>query len=171
MTTNGSTSDSAGSSSIGRERRERIETTVNSLIEERQEVLVAYGKLAGLRSFDDEDFEHEDDELQAKKVRAAEVRTFLQLLMDYTALGHFEIYQRIIEGKERRRNVKEASDRVYPGIAETTDYLVEFNDKYDRFAATDEEMLTFKEDISKVGEVLATRGELEDEILAALQRK
>jgi regulator of sigma D len=169
MTTNESASDSVAAKSVGYDRRERIETTVSSLIEERQQVLVAYGKLAGLKSFDDVDPDADDTE--KKRVRAAEVRTFLQLLMDYTALGHFEIYQRIIEGKERRRAVKEASDRVYPGIAATTDFIVEFNDKYDRFAATEEEMTTFDSDISKIGEVLATRGELEDEILDALQQR
>lgn len=168
MTSKESATDSVAAGTSGQERRGRIETTVNSLIEERQQVLVAYGKLAGLKSFDDLDGSDQDD---VKKVRAAEVRTFLQLLMDYTALGHFEIYQRIIEGKERRRAVKEASDRVYPGIAETTDSIVDFNDKYDRFAATDEELTTFAEDISKIGEVLAMRGELEDEILESLQKR
>ncbi len=168
MTKKGSTSDSEGPSA-GQDRRGRIETTVNSLINERQEVLVAYGKLAGLKSFDDLD--DEVDEQTERQVRAAEVRTFLQILMDYTALGHFEIYQRIIEGKERRKTVKEASDRVYPGIAKTTDFLVGFNDKYDRFAATEEELTTFDRDISELGEMLAERGELEDEILAALQKR
>ena len=168
MTSNESAADSIAAGTQGQDRRGRIETTVNSLINERQQVLVAYGKLAGLKSFDDLGGEDEDNE---KKVRAAEVRTFLQLLMDYTALGHFEIYQRIIEGKERRRAVKEASDRVYPGIATTTDFIVDFNDKYDRFAATEEEMVSFADDISSIGEVLATRGELEDEILDALQKR
>ncbi|MCB1754969.1 MAG: Rsd/AlgQ family anti-sigma factor [Gammaproteobacteria bacterium] len=171
MTTNDAASDFTATQAGGHERRARIETTVNSLIRERQEVLVAYGKLARLKSFDDLDFDDADDEQEEKRARASDVRTFLQLLMDYTALGHFEIYQRIIEGKERRQTVKEASDRVYPGIAQTTDKIVDFNDKYDRFAATDEELLTFDRDISEIGEVLAVRGELEDEILAALQKK
>ncbi len=171
MTTESSESSLESTHHAGQDRRERIDNTVSNLIEERQQVLVAYGKLAGLKSFDDIEFDDETDEQQEKKVRAAEVRTFLQLLMDYTALGHFEIYQRIIEGKERRKTVKEASDRVYPGIAETTDYLIEFNDRYDRFAATDEELTTFDQDISKLGEMLATRGEFEDEILAAFKRR
>lgn len=171
MTKYDSASDIETPAAEGQERRGRIETTVKSLIMERQKVLVTYGKLAGLRSFDDLDFDDEVDEEQAIKVRAAEVRTFLQELMDYTALGHFEIYQRIIEGNERRRMVKDASDKVYPGIGETTNEILEFNDKYDRFAATPEELATFETDISKIGEVLAIRGELEDEILAALQKK
>jgi regulator of sigma D len=171
MTTNGSTSEATSTpeSKSGQERRGRIELTVNSLIDERQQLLVAYGRLAGLNAFDDKS--DASGLLEEKKVRAAEVRTFLQLLMDYTALGHFEIYQRIIEGKERRGAVREASDRVYPRIALTTDQIVDFNDKYDRFAATDEELLSFDDDISDIGEILASRGELEDQILSALQRK
>ena len=172
MTTNGSASDAVTKqASTGQERRGRIEETVSTLVQERQMVLVTWGKLAGLRSFEDIDFDDEDEVSQEKKVRAAEMRTFLQMLMDYTALGHFEIYQRIIEGKERRQAVREVADRVYAGIADTTEAIVEFNDKYDRFAATDEELATLEADISELGEALANRSELEDEILAALQKK
>ena len=59
------------------------------------------------------------------------LRGFNQQLVDYTALGHFEIYERIIDGKERRGNIKMVADRVYPSISGTTQVFVEFNDKYD----------------------------------------
>ena len=58
---------------------------------------------------------------------------FNQQLVDYTALGHFEIYERIIDGKERRGNIKLVADRVYPTISETTQLFVDFNDKYDGY--------------------------------------
>ncbi|MDO6460256.1 Rsd/AlgQ family anti-sigma factor [Granulosicoccaceae sp. 1_MG-2023] len=171
MTKNGSASDTVSPVASGQERRGRIEETIAKLVDMRQQVLVTWGRLAGLRSFEEIDFDDEDEVTQEKKVRAAEVRTFLQMLMDYTALGHFEIYQRIIEGKERRQAVRDAADRVYTGIAASTEVIVRFNDKYDRFAATDEELATFDTDISELGEALANRGELEDEILSALRKK
>ncbi len=118
--------------------------------------------MAGVKAGDDSD-------LDGSTVRSEELRKFIELLVDYTALGHFEIYQRIIEGKERRNSVKEASARVYPGIAETTDFLVDFNDKYEGYAGDPDDLAMLQKDLPKLGQVLSIRGELEDEILAALQ--
>ncbi|MBX2836663.1 MAG: sigma D regulator, partial [Gammaproteobacteria bacterium] len=109
--------------STGVERRERLHNTISSLVKLRQEMVVAYCQLAGVSSFDRRD-------LEKHNVQAEELRSFCQVMVDYTAMGHFEVYQRIIEGKERRRAVNEVAVDVYPAIAETTDYLVDFNDKY-----------------------------------------
>ena len=87
--------------------------------------------------------------------------------MDYTALGHFEIYQRIIEGKERRTAVRKVADELYPAIADTTDLLVDFNDKYD--SLENEDFSQLPADLSRIGEVLAVRSELEDRLLTALR--
>jgi len=108
---------------------------------------VSYCQLAGVSSFDRRDIE------------------------THSAMGHFEVYQRIIEDKERRSAVREVAARVYPAIAETTDYLVDFNDKYDEFSGSDEDVALLQGDLSKLGEVIAVRGELEDQILAALASK
>ena len=104
----------------GVDRRERLHHTISSLIRLRQDVVVSYCRLAGVSSF-------ERREVEAHHVDADELRSFCQIMVDYTAMGHFEVYQRIIEGKERRQAVKEAAAHVYPAIAETTDYLVDFN--------------------------------------------
>ena len=143
------------------DRRQRISHTIDELLDERQQVLVGYCSLAGVSSFDTrKDEQHH--------VKAGELQSFCQILVDYTALGHFEVYQRIIEGKERRSAVQKVAREVYPAIAETTDHLIDFNDKYD--GIDEEDFSELAEDLSKVGEVLAIRGELEDRILAALRR-
>ena len=142
------------------DRRQRINHTIQELLTERQEVLVTFCTLAGVSSFD----RRSDEEHQ---VKPGELQSFCQILVDYTALGHFEIYQRIIEGKERRAAVKKIADEVYPAIAETTDHLIDFNDKYDGTDADDYSDLS--NDLSRVGEVLAIRGDLEDRILAAMR--
>jgi len=85
--------------------------------------------------------------------------------------GHFEVYQRIIDGKERRVAVKEVAAKVYPGIADTTNFLVDFNDKYVNFKGSEDELNDLDADLSKLGEVIAVRGDLEDQILAALAAK
>jgi len=151
-------------SADGVDRRERLHATIDALIKLRQDMIVSYCELSGVSSFARRNIEE-------TAVKRDALRAFCQIMVDYTAMGHFEVYQRIIEGKERRHAVKDVAARVYPSIAETTDFLVDFNDKYDDFSgsATDVEML--QADLSKLGEILAERGELEDQILAALAEK
>lgn len=146
------------------DRRERLQNTIDSLIKLRQDVVVSYCKLSGVSSFDKRDIE-------THAVNAEQLRTFCQIMVDYTAMGHFEVYQRIIEGKERRVAVKETSDEVYPAIAETTDFLVDFNDKYDAFDGSEDDIEMLSKDLSRLGQIIAVRGELEDQILDALQQK
>jgi len=146
------------------DRRARLQNTIDSLIKLRQDVVVSYCKLAGVSSFDRRDVE-------THSVNAKQLRSFCQIMVDYTAMGHFEVYQRIIEGKERRVAVKEASDEVYPAIAETTDFLVDFNDKYDAFEGSDDDIEMLGSDLSRLGQIIAIRGELEDQILDALSQK
>lgn len=146
------------------ERRERLQHTIDSLIKLRQEVVLSYCKLSGVSSFEKRD-------LETHSINAKQLRSFCQIMVDYTAMGHFEVYQRIIEGKERRVAVKQVSDEVYPAIAETTDFLVDFNDKYDAFDGSAEDVELLAGDLSRLGQIIAIRGELEDQILDALQQK
>jgi len=139
----------------GGERRRRMDRAVEQLIEQRRELLVAYCELAGREDFDSPQAVH------------PRLRRLCQLMIDYTALGHFEIYQRIIEGKERREQVRDAALKVYPTLADTTDVLVDFNDKYDVLDERDS-MEQLGADLSRLGETFAVRIELEDEILATL---
>jgi len=147
----------------GVERRARLHNTIESLVKLRQEVVVSYCQLAGVSSFAARDVERHT-------IEADQLRSFCQIMVDYTAMGHFEVYQRIIEGKERRRVVKEVAAEVYPAIAETTDYLVDFNDKYDDFEGTGDDVEMLASDLSRLGEIIAIRGDLEDQILAALEQ-
>ena len=142
------------------ERRHRMTHTIEALVKERQQVFVSYCALAGLSSFDSR-----SDEKHV--VKPGELQSFCQILVDYTALGHFEVYQRIIEGKERRSTVKKLAEELYPAIAETTDHLVDFNDKYD--SLDNEDFSQLSADLSRIGEVLAVRSELEDRLLTALR--
>lgn len=155
--------NNASENTSGVERRARLHGTIESLIQLRQEVIVSYCKLSGVSSFADRNSDN-------FAVKADQLRSFCQVMVDYTAMGHFEIYQRIIEGKERRRAVKAVAAEVYPAIAETTDYLVDFNDKYDSFEGTEEDVNLLTADLSRLGEIITVRGELEDQILEALKQ-
>jgi regulator of sigma D len=134
-------------------RRTRQTHTINSLLKERQQVLVSMCELA---------------EMEAREVSPGTVihnlRSFNQKLVDYTALGHFEIYERIVEGKERRGNIKMVADRVYPSISVTTQLFVDFNDKYDG-VDEEESLVDLYRDLSSIGEAMAERIESEDMLL------
>ena len=134
-------------------RRTRQSHTIDNLLQERQQVLVSMCELAELES----------GEVPPVTVMQ-NLRSFNQRLVDYTALGHFEIYERIIEGKERRGNIKLVADRVYPLISGTTQLFVDFNDKYE--GVDEPESLTnLYSDLSSIGEAMAERIESEDMLL------
>lgn len=135
------------------DRRHRQTNTIKELLTERQEVLVVMCELA--------DLDAEQSELGSVIDR---LKSFSQTLVDYTALGHFEIYERIIDGKERRESVSQVANRVYPIISSTTEKFVEFNDKYD--GVDDKENLSgLHKDLSEIGEAMAERIESEDQLL------
>ena len=147
----------------GTDRRERLQGTINSLLALRRDVLAAYCRLAGIGSFD----EREGGRLKAVP---AELVRFCETMVDYTAMGHFEVYQRIIEGKERRRAVKETADDVYPAIAETTDWLIDFNDRHEAADDSPDARDALAAELPKLGEIIALRSLLEDQLLDALRR-
>lgn len=138
------------------ERRSGTHEMIDKLLAERQEVLVIFCQLAGLQPYS-----HRDDSELLQK--------FCQLLVDYSAFGHFEIYERLIDGRERRARVVAVAREVYPRIAEATEVAVVFNDKYDA-ADHDLDLDHLDADLSKLGEELAIRIEMEDRIVDALRQ-
>jgi len=137
-------------------RRQRRSEIIKALLTERQEVIVA---MCGLADLDSKD-KNSENVLESLK-------SFSQTLVDYTALGHFEIYERIIDGKERREKVKRVANRVYPAISSTTAHIVDFNDKYDGADGKDS-LGDLSKDLSSIGEAMAVRIESEDELLREL---
>ncbi|MEE9551953.1 MAG: Rsd/AlgQ family anti-sigma factor, partial [Gammaproteobacteria bacterium] len=64
---------------------------------------------------------------------------FCQVLVDYIAAGHFGLYERIAEGKERRKAVANLAQKVYEQIEGTTQIALEFSEKYN----SDQESINF----------------------------
>jgi regulator of sigma D len=141
------------------DRRSRLSHTINELLAERQDVLVGYCELAAL----------EASRSPLHKI-LKELKRFNQLLVDYAALGHFEIYQRIMEGKERRASIQAIASEIYPVISRTTDNFVEFNDKYEG-ADDDDSIIPLAQDLSLIGEAMASRIEKEDKLLREMSNQ
>lgn len=144
---------SAGSVTSG-ERRTRTAEMIDKLLVERQEMLSLFCQVAGLEPYTSVD----SDERTLRK--------FCQVLMDYIAFGHFEIYERISHGDEKRSDVIKVAEKVYDRVVEATEYAVAFNDKYDAVGKFEHGKL--EKDLSILGEELAIRIEMEDRLVAAM---
>ena len=137
------------------ERRRQTRALIDKMLEERQQMLVLFERVAGVPPY--------EKEAAGPKV----LREFSQILVDYIAAGHFGLYERIAEGKERRQRVVAVAEEVYPRLAETTEAAIAFNDTYEA-SAKDGLTGAIAAEITGLGEVIATRIELEDRIIAEL---
>jgi len=152
------TSDTAAEAMSTKDRRAGSREMVRKLLSERTEMFVLYCRLAGLAPYQGKPKNGGVHEL---------LQEFCQVLVDYIAAGHFSLYERIISGTERRKEVADLAAQIYPQIAESTEGALAFNDHYD----TDnlfELSASFHEELSKLGEQLALRIELEDKLLKIL---
>ena len=144
---------------VATERRSRTRKEIKQLIEERNSVLAQYYNLAKQAESDTDDLNNTLEMLQE----------FCQELVDYMALGHFEIYRRIEEGNERRDDITKLADRVMPRINDTTQVAIAFNDLYDDTSNLDETAVSqLPNYLAKLGEELATRIDLEDQFINTL---
>jgi regulator of sigma D len=131
---------------------------ISKLLAERQEMLVLFNRLAELKPY-----------TSCPPVQSL-LQRFCQVLMDYIALGHFEVYQCLEDNTrdtERCRRVKRLARELYPRIAGTTQAAVEFNDRYDCEEHC-KVLNTLDEDLSRLGEQLAERIELEDRLITTM---
>ena len=122
---------------------------------ERRELLVKYGELGEIQTFDGANVGH-----------GVKLQVFCQLLVDYVSTGHFEIFEQLAgEGKafSDRDGLKEGAD-LMEKIQPSTELILDFNDKY--LATDDLEVLS--QDLSSIGEALAQRFESEDTMIAVL---
>jgi len=142
--------------SMVQERRAQSLDRLRSLVRTRTETLSLFSELASKRPF------------KPEPVVQELLQTFCEALVDYTASAHFQLYRFIQDGSERRRDVLQAAQDVYDQIAETTGQILDFNDKYDCEDHCDN-LSALAEDLSRLGEVLADRINLEDRIIGALQ--
>jgi regulator of sigma D len=147
------------SAEIPNERRARTRKEIKQLIEERNAVLSQYYNLA----------KHTEDPANDLNSIIDLLEEFCQELVDYMATGHFELYRRIEEGNERRDEIISLARKIMPRINNTTQIAIAFNDLYDDVANIDETAISqLPNYLSKLGEELATRIDLEDQLINTL---
>jgi regulator of sigma D len=143
----------------GAERRGRSREKLATLVKTRTETLSLYSELANQQPF------------EADEVTREALQDFCQALIDYAASAHFQLYRYISDKLERRTPVIEVAGNIYPRIAQTTDMILRFNDKYDGvdlMRCEDTVLERLAADLSSLGETLAERIQLEDRVISAM---
>lgn len=140
------------------ERRAESLRAIRDLVANRTQMLALYAELAAQRPY------------FADEATTELVQSFCQSLVDYTAEAHFRLYRHFENNNERRTPVAEIATQVYPQIADKTQAILDFNDKYDSEDSC-RDISRLESDLSVVGEVLAERIELEDRLISALSKE
>ncbi len=124
---------------------------VEELLNERRQLLVLFCRLAGA---DEED-------------APGMLENFCQVLIDYTSLWQFEVYESLVQRSGSNTRLLECLEREQAHILQATEAALAFNDHYDeskgRFDSHELDRW-----LSHLGERLASRFDAEDRILAAL---
>jgi regulator of sigma D len=139
----------------GADRRRRSREKLDALVSSRTTTLSLLAELAGKQPF--------TPEPSMEKA----LREFCEALIDYTASAHFQLYRYLADNRERRQSVISLADELYPRIVETTDLILRFNDKYESMTL-DNSVQFLAEDLSRLGECLADRILLEDQVIKAM---
>lgn len=138
-----------------KERWGGVNEIIDRWLHERQQLLVSYCDLSNTKAFDEENVTHQN-----------QLKTLCQILVDYVSAGHFEIYDQLIkEGRDfgDKEGLKEAAT-LYQIIDNTTEALLDFNDKYQE---TDD-LTELVNDLSTMGQSLEPRFSAEDQMIEVL---
>jgi len=139
-----------------KERWGGVSEIIDHWLEERQQLISRFVALPTLKV---------NGELKA------ETEAFCDLLMDYLSSGHFEVYEQLLrEGSEFDDGSLEKAQQLFPRIQDSTDYALDFNDKgfADLEDPTVHQVREFADQLSRLGEMLEERFELEDEMIEVL---
>lgn len=139
----------------GADRRGKAREKLDALVSSRAATLSLLADLAGRRPFEP------DPEMDKA------LRRFCEALIDYTASAHFQLYRYLADNRERRQSVLAIADELYPKIVETTDQILRFNDKYENMSI-DNSVEFLAVDLSYLGECIADRIQLEDQVIQAM---
>lgn len=136
------------------ERWGGVSDIIDKWLAERQTMLVDYCTLS-------DSIEELDNGTCGLKLQA-----LCQVLVDYVSAGHFEIYDQLVKEGQELNDVEglRAAGELYKKIDSTTEYILDFNDKYQEIDDLD----AIETDLSRLGEVLAERFESEDQMIEVL---
>jgi len=132
---------------------------VDHWLEQRQQLLVEYCRLAGLPPF----------ERSGRALpEVSQIRQFCERLVDYLSAGHFEIYDRVVSSCAKCGPEGNAlAQKLYPQISDTTEEALAFHDQYAE-VKPDDALQAFDTDLANLGETMEARFEMEDQLINLL---
>ena len=134
-----------------------VEELLQTWLRERRDILVKYAGIAATL-----DRKGEPDGLRNGLERLC------QLLVDYVSVGHFEVfYQLIREAEAFADGSTLLAEEIIPHIGDTTEVILGFDEKYPLAAG---QQADYGADLSLLGEILESRFELEDRLIAGLHK-
>lgn len=137
-----------------------VETHINRWLAERQALISTYYELSGISTSGKNSFPNQ-----------SKLQQFCEQLVDYVSRGHFGIYEELaLEAKVFSIQSGNLA-QTYRQIEETTEEALEFNDKYDLDTLPQNIIKhDLRGDLSKIGEAIALRFDLEDHLINLLHR-
>ena len=138
-----------------RERWQAVEKLLQGWLKERRDVLVKYTALAATM-----------DRESADSIIDPGLQRLCEILVDYSSAGHFEIFYELIrEAEAFGDDSGKTAAELIPQIGDTTEIILGFDEKYSDGKS---HLADAGNDLSLLGEVLESRFELEDRLIAAL---
>jgi len=129
----------------------KLEHALEAWLQERQELIVLYCSVCGVHQ-----------QLNDSPPKIQRLKDFCQILVDYCSAGHFEVFPellKLINGSGAELN------ELLGKIQDTTDIFLDFNDRYDTEELLPETLEPLSRHLSKLGEALEMRFNLEDRLL------
>ncbi len=138
-----------------------VDKLIQHWLKERQELIVLYCKVDGLKEFTPQE-----------TPIAVKVQALCQVLIDYVSAGHFEIYHQLVKEAEHfNDDYQDLIARVFPRIEAATELALEFNDRYASVELCNQGMPTLAKDLNKLGMVMVERFDLEDQLIDRLHNR
>ncbi|MBA55432.1 MAG: sigma D regulator [Pseudomonadales bacterium] len=135
-----------------------IDRMISRWLKERQELIVLYCKVDGLKQFSSKD-----------TPISIRVQALCDVLIDYVSAGHFEIYQMLMkEAEQFKDDYQNTIDRILPLIQHSTELALDFNDQYSSAELCDSNMDKLARDLNQLGEKMVERFDLEDKLINSL---
>ena len=132
-----------------------VDKVISRWLQERQELILLYCKVDGLKQFATQD--------TPVSVR---VQALCDVLIDYVSAGHFEVYQHLMrEAEGFKDDYQKTIDRILPLIQQSTEIALDFNDRYSNATDCENNMDQLAKDLNILGIKMVERFDLEDQLI------
>ncbi|TCV91487.1 sigma D regulator [Biostraticola tofi] len=128
---------------------------IDQWLQARKVLLVTYYHLIGLKP----------NKEQHTPLDEKALDDFCHNLVDYLSAGHFHVYDRIVADAGSKPAETQSHAQLYAALQANTQSIMAFYDSHLEAAIDHDNYLEFQQALSGVGEALATRFALEDQLI------